>query len=277
MLNNATDASSVPVSAVSPNPFQPRKEFREADLADLTASLKASGLLQPISVRRAPNGTGYQLIAGERRLRAAQRLGWTDIPAIVKDVDDRALLTLAIVENLQRADLNPLDEAEGYERLVREYTLTQQQVADVVGKDRSTVANALRLIGLPDPIKTLVRDGALSAGHGRALLTAGVPSRMIALATEAVAHDWSVRETERRARTASSSTRSAPVAKPVANHQAAFGDASTRRIETLLRQSLQTDASLHLTARDRGEIRIAFTNADDLDRLLSKIGIRLDD
>lgn len=272
-------ASSIPVARIEPNPFQPRTEFREHDLADLTASIKANGLLQPVTVRSHPSGTGYQLIAGERRLRAAVRLGWSEIPALVREVDDQTLLTLAIVENLQRADLNPLDEAEGYERLAKSYTLTQQQVADLVGKDRSTVANALRLLGLPETVKTMVRRGTLSAGHGRALLTAGVPSRITALATEAAEHEWSVRETERRARTPVAAT-SAPATStttPPRPAAAPSGTATTRRIEQLLRQKLQTDATLHLAGRDRGEIRIAFTNADDLDRLLAALGIRIDD
>jgi ParB family transcriptional regulator, chromosome partitioning protein len=275
--NNTTSAGSIRISSITPNPYQPRKEFKEAELADLAASLKSTGLLQPVTVRPAPNGSGFQLIAGERRLRAATRLGWTEIPALVREVDDQTLLTLAIVENLQRADLNPLDEAEGYERLVRDYTLTQQQVADFVGKDRSTVTNALRLLGLPDPVKQLVRDGSLSAGHGRALLTAGVPSRVMALATEAVEQQWSVRETERRARVAPATSPSGAKKASTPDGPAHAGDATTRRIETLLRNALQTDATLHLTARDRGELRIAFTNADDLDRILTRIGIRLDD
>jgi ParB family transcriptional regulator, chromosome partitioning protein len=278
-ISAAGTASSVPVARIEPNPFQPRTEFREQDLADLTASIKANGLLQPVTLRPHPSGTGYQLIAGERRLRAAVRLGWSEIPALVREVDDQTLLTLAIVENLQRADLNPLDEAEGYERLAKSYTLTQQQVADLVGKDRSTVANALRLLGLPETVKTMVRRGTLSAGHGRALLTAGVPSRITALATEAAEHDWSVRETERRARTPAAATSTPATSTTAAPRPAAApsGTATTRRIEQLLRQKLQTDATLHLAGRDRGEIRIAFTNADDLDRLLAALGIRIDD
>ncbi|HEX8025218.1 MAG TPA: ParB/RepB/Spo0J family partition protein [Candidatus Limnocylindrales bacterium] len=140
----------VPIAQIRPNPYQPRKHFRPEDLADLESSLRASGLLQPITVRSAADGTGYELIAGERRLRAATRLGWPDIPAVIKDIDDRTLLTLALVENLQRSDLNPIEEAEGYQRLIEEFSLTQQQVAEVIGKDRSTVANLLRILQLPE-------------------------------------------------------------------------------------------------------------------------------
>src|SRR5438067_2257824 len=130
------------VGQIRPNPYQPRQEFRPEELADLEASLKNNGLLQPITVRPAAGG-GYELIAGERRYRAATRLGWTEIPALVKEIDDQTLLTLALVENLQRADLNPIEEAEGYQRLIADFELTQQQVADAVGKDRSTITNML--------------------------------------------------------------------------------------------------------------------------------------
>src|SRR5688500_552055 len=150
----------VRISDIRPNPFQPRKEFREEDLAQLQGSIAATGLLQPITVRAA--GDHYELVAGERRLRAATRLGWTDIPAIQKQYDDRALLTLALVENLQRADLNPVEEADGYSRLIAEFRLTQQEVANVVGKDRSTVANSLRLLNLPLIVRAMLQDGQLT-------------------------------------------------------------------------------------------------------------------
>ncbi|MBV9879625.1 MAG: ParB/RepB/Spo0J family partition protein, partial [Gemmatirosa sp.] len=154
---------SIAVGQIRPNPYQPRQEFRPEELADLESSLKASGLLQPITVRPAPGGgAGYELIAGERRYRAATNLGWTEIPAIVKEIDDQTLLTLALVENLQRADLNPIEEAEGYQRLIAEFGLTQQQVADVVGKDRSTVNNVLRLLGLPASVRRMLQDAQLT-------------------------------------------------------------------------------------------------------------------
>ena len=162
----------LPISQIRANPYQPRQEFRPEDLADLEASLRANGLLQPITVRPAPNGSGFELIAGERRFRAATRLGWTEIPAIVRETDDRTLLTLAMVENLQRADLDPIEEADGYHRLMEEFDLSQQEVADVVGKDRSTVANALRLRQLPAAVRRLLQEKQMSAGHARALLAA---------------------------------------------------------------------------------------------------------
>src|SRR5512141_2933021 len=161
----------LPIESVHREVGQPRKAFDPAKLQELAESIKSQGLIQPILVRK--NGEGYKLIAGERRWRAAQMAGLQDIPAIVREASDAEAFELALVENLQRADLNPVEEAEGYRRLVEEYRLTQEQVSQRVGKERSTVANALRLLGLPDEVKSLVADGNLSAGHARALL--GVP------------------------------------------------------------------------------------------------------
>ena len=167
---------SVPISQIKPNPLQPRKEFGASDLKELESSIRANGLLQPVTVRAANNGSDFYLIAGERRFRAVQRLGWREIPAIVREeaeVDDKALLTLALVENLQRTDLNPIEEGEGYQQLISQFSLSQQEVADVVGKDRSTVANTLRLLALPSQVRRMVREGELTIGHARALLSLG--------------------------------------------------------------------------------------------------------
>ena len=257
------------IAQIRPNPFQPRKEFRPEELADLQASLKASGLLQPITVRPAAAGKGYELIAGERRLRAATGLGWTDIPAVVKEIDDQTALTLALVENLQRADLNPLEEAEGYKRLIDEFGLTQQEVADVVGKDRSTVANSLRVLGLPAAARRLLQEGQLSLGHARALLALPDEHAMIALARDVVAQGLSVREVERRVKGGAG----VPVAKDAAG-QSRRGDglsAEARRIEDQLRRYLQTDVRLALSGSARGEIRIQFYNNDDLERVLELV------
>jgi ParB family chromosome partitioning protein len=258
--------ASLPIGQIRPNPFQPRKEFRAEDLADLESSLRTSGLLQPISVRPSASGTGYELIAGERRLRAAQRIGWTEIPAVVRDVDDRTLLSLALVENLQRTDLNPIEEAEGYQRLVSEFALTQQEVADAVGKDRSTVANFLRLLALPASVRRLVWEGTISVGHARALLSLGDESQMAALAKEIVTEGLSVRDVERRAR-----ERAPARSRPAASGRAEHRSADARRIEELLRRRLQTDATVVASTTGRGELRIPFYSADDLERLLDLI------
>ena len=266
---------TIPVGQIRPNPYQPRQVFRPEDLADLEASLKSTGLLQPITVRAVAAG-GYELIAGERRYRAATRLGWTEIPAIVKEIDDQTLLTLALVENLQRADLNPIEEAEGYQRLIAEFGLTQQQVAEVVGKDRTTVTNMLRLLGLPASVRRMVQDGHLSHGHGRALLGLSNERAMGELAREAATNGWSVREMERRVRT--SAERAAPAERGRRGDPASspFRTAEVRRIEDQLRRQLQTDVKVELSDRDKGEIKIAFYNTEDFDRLIEALGIRLD-
>jgi ParB family transcriptional regulator, chromosome partitioning protein len=268
---------SLPVSSIVPNPYQPRREFSEEDLADLSASLRDNGLLQPIVVRPAPGqstpGTGraegsarstgrWELVAGERRWRASMRLGWPEIPAVVKDVDDRTLLVLALVENLQRSQLSALEEAEGYERLAAEFSLTQQQVADVVGKDRSTVANALRLLQLPPSVRQLVRDGALTAGHARALLGLEGERRIADVARRAVEEGWSVRDVEshvKRARRAGG--KEAPGA---ARKQR---DASERMLEEELQRCLGTDVRIHRTRGDRGRIEIPFFGPEDFERI----------
>jgi ParB family chromosome partitioning protein len=257
----------IALGQIRPNPFQPRKEFREEDLTQLQSSLAATGLLQPITVRQA--GDHFELIAGERRLRAATRLGWTEIPAIVKDYDDKALLTLALVENLQRADLNPIEEAEGYSRLVSEFDLTQQEVATIVGKDRSTVANSLRILNLPSVIRAMVQESRLTVGHARALLAITSERVMVDLAREAVAKNLSVRDVERRVKQATTSTRP-PSTKPAGATDSARG-AEIRRVTDRLRRRLQTDVAVDIDEKDRGQLRITFYSADDLNRLIELI------
>lgn len=270
--NESAAAQRIPVAQISPNPYQPRREFKPEELADLEASLRANGLLQPITVRPAKSGTGYELIAGERRLRAAMRLGWTDISANVREVDERTLLTLALVENLQRADLNAVEEAEGYHRLVDEFGLTQQEVADIVGKDRSTITNSLRLLQLPDTVRQLLLDGRLSAGHARALLPLGDSPRMTELANETAEQGFSVREVERRVREA---MRAPSPYAPQAPSTSPAADATTapevRRIEDLIRRKLQTDVQIVLSGKEKGTLRIAFYSADDLERVLDLV------
>jgi ParB family chromosome partitioning protein len=265
-VTTETPYRSIPIQQIRPNPFQPRKEFRDDELAQLQASLSANGLLQPITVRRA--GNHFELIAGERRLRAATRLGWSEIPAIVKEYNDKALLTLALVENLQRADLNPIEEAEGYSRLSAEFALTQQEIAEVVGKDRSTVANSLRLLNLPTVVRRMLQDGQLSVGHARPLL--GLPSErvMIDLAQEAIAKNLSVRDVERRVKQAGTSTRQ-PTAAPEKTGTAR--SAELRQLTDRLRRRLQTDVSVDIDEKDRGQLRVNFYSADDLNRLIELI------
>ena len=275
-INEAGALRTLKLSDIRPNPYQPRKEFRPEELADLESSLRTNGLLQPITVRPAPNGSGYELIAGERRYRAATRIGWTEIPALVRTVDDRMLATLAMIENLQRADLDPIEEADGYQRLIDDFALTNQEVADVVGKDRSTVANALRLRQLPASVRRMLQDKQLTAGHARALLPLATERTIVDMARDIVANSWSVREVERRVQAGRPKPPAAgKKAEPAATPPGA-SSAVVRQLEEKLRRKLQTGVSIQLTAKDKGEVRIAFFSNDDLERLLEVLGIRLD-
>jgi ParB family chromosome partitioning protein len=254
------------IASIRPNPYQPRREFDEAELAELQASLKASGLLQPVTVRQTPSG--YELISGERRLRAATRLGWKDIPAIVRDVDDRTVLTLALVENLQRADLNPVDEAKGFLRLSDEFGFTHAQIAEAVGKDRTSITTAIRILQLPQTILDIVAKGHLSAGHARALVSVDDDRKALALANEAVARQMSVRELESRVRGVQQTTpERRPAAKPASPTKAPV----LRRLEDELRRRLQTDVAIKLNGPEKGAIEISFYSADDLERVLDVV------
>jgi ParB family transcriptional regulator, chromosome partitioning protein len=260
----------LPIGSVLPNPYQPRTEMNEEALIELTASIEASGLLQPVIVR--PRNGKFELIAGERRWRAIQRLGWAKIPAIIKDVDDQTLLTLALIENLQRNDLTAIDQAAGYQRLGEEFKLAQSEIARLVGRNRSTVANLLRLLKLPDEVKTLVHQGKLSEGHARALLAVESESEVVRLARQAVSEGWSVRDMEARARgeppsapalTPSSGTRTrAPQKMPTAD---------VRRVEDALRKRLGTDVRVTARRRGRGFLSISYYSNDDLARVLEMI------
>ena len=255
---------SIPISQVTRNPFQPRREFRGEDLAELQESLKASGLLQPITVRRRPGKDGFELIAGERRLRAAKALDWREIPAIIKEIDDRTLLTLALIENLQRTDLNPIEEGEGYRQLAQAFALTQQQIAETVGKDRTTIANMLRLLQLPETVRSLLQQGQLSMGHAKVLLGLDEDDRIVSLAEEIVREGLTVREVERRLRAV------APAVKKKTGRPRSIDKqpAEVRRIEDRLRRHLQTDIAVKVSSSNRGTVTIHFYSADDLERLM---------
>lgn len=250
------------VADIQPNPFQPRRVFNPDELAELKASIAASGLIQPIVVRTA--GDGYQLVAGERRWRAVKELGWEKVPAVVRDVDERTLLVLALVENLQRASLSPIDEAEGYERLAQEFKLSHGDIARAVGRDRSTVANALRLLKLPKAVQQLLDSGALSAGHARALLSLDDEREISRVAREAVANGWSVRATERHARGEAKKTGKTGKGK---KHQAP----EVRRVEEALRRRLGTDVAVVLNGKSKGHVAVRFYSDDDLARVLELI------
>lgn len=262
----------IPIAQIASNPFQPRKNFSPVELRELEDSLRLNGLLQAVTVRPAKSGKGYELIAGERRLRAATNLGWKQIPAVVKELDDQQLLTLALVENLQRFDLNPVEEAEGYERLIREFGYTQQSVAEIVGKDRSTVANVIRILQLPPAVRELIQQGKLTAGQARPLLGLEDRSNITALANQIVEFGWSAREVESRVREipapAGTSKRGRPKKEDTRS-------ADVRNIEQQLRKYLQTDVSITVKKENRGTLMIDFYSADDLERLLETMGLRL--
>jgi len=272
----SSNLKEIRLADITPNRFQPRRTFTEAELAELEASVRTNGLLQPIVVRGIGGGK-WELVAGERRFRAVTRLGWSEVPAVVRDFDDRAMLTLALVENLQRADLNPLEEAEGYQRLIDEFGLTQLQVAEAVGKDRTSVTNLLRVLNLPPSIRQLIESRQITAGHARALLPIKDERRQLALANEIVAHQLSVREAEARARDAANPSpigrepadRSVPRSK--APSQQTDSNPAVKRVEDQLRKRLQTDVQVQLQGSDRGVVRITFYSADDLERLLDAI------
>ena len=257
-----SELQRIPLSRIRPNPYQPRREFDPEELSDLEASIKASGLLQPITVRRA--GDAYEIIAGERRFRAVTNLGWSEVPAIVRDFDDQTMLVLALVENLQRADLNAIDEARGYRRLAEEFKYTQQQIADAIGKDRATVANLLRLLSLPAPVQRMVEEGLLTAGHARAVLAVGGEAEQIALAQEVVARGLTVRDVEQR-------TKGGPKQgekRPPQSGGAAPADPAVRAVQDDLRRHLQTDVQIILSGADKGSLRISFYSAEDFERLV---------
>jgi ParB family transcriptional regulator, chromosome partitioning protein len=261
------------VTVVVPNPYQPRTQVDEATLAELTASIQASGLLQPVVVR--PRNGKYELIAGERRWRAVQRLGWTKIPAVIKDVDDPTLLTLALIENLQRDGLTAIDEAAGYHRLGEEFKLPQTEIARLVGRNRSTVANLLRLLKLPDEVKQLVQQRKLSEGHARALLAVAEEAELIPLAHQAVQEGWSVRDLEARTRGESVSSpsngKSLSVPRSTTSTLQKMASADVRRVEDALRQRLGTDVRVTTRRRGRGFISISYYSNDDLARVLELI------
>lgn len=270
---SATSAQpqSIPIASITANPTQPRRDFKEADLSDLASSIAAHGLLQPILVR--PSANGFELVAGERRLRAVAKLGWESIPAVVRHIEDNALLTVALVENLQRSDLNPIEEAEGYQRLVEEFSLTQQQIAEAVAKDRSTIANALRLLQLPATIRTMLVGGQLTMGHARALLAVVDESARIDLARQAVARGYTVRDLERLAKASSGAAtvqekkgRGSPHSTPSPTHAAQL-----QRITDALRRHLQTDVQVLCDDGTSGEIHIRFYSPDDLERVLDRM------
>jgi len=255
-----SDSRMAPIEEVHPNRDQPRKRFDDKTLSELAQSIAEHGILEPILVRKRSGG-GYSIIAGERRWRAAQRAGHKDVPIFVRELSEQGAFEAALVENLQREDLNPIETARAFQRLIDEHSYTQESVATRVGKDRSTVANALRLLKLPDIVLDYVETGELSEGHGRAILGALDQGAMIKLARGAVTKGWNVRETERQARgkTPEKAPKSAPTQSP-----------NVRDLESRLSRTLATQVKV-IDKKGKGELRIPFASYDDLDRVLAKL------
>jgi ParB family transcriptional regulator, chromosome partitioning protein len=251
----------VPIESLTPNPDQPRKFFVKAELEELAGSIRDKGMLQPILVRSAPSGDGWQIIAGERRWRAAQMARLTEAPIIVREMDDAEVLEVGVIENVQRADLNPIEEAQAYAQLITQFGRTQDSVAGVVGKSRSHVANTLRLMTLPTEVIEMVIDGDLSAGHARALITAPDP---VALAQQVVREGLNVRQTEALARRGDAPAKPAPARKgPDASPDIAA-----------LEQDLSDALGLKAVLADRngkGELTLRYGSLEQLDELCRRL------
>ncbi|UVC16344.1 ParB/RepB/Spo0J family partition protein [Mesorhizobium onobrychidis] len=253
----------VPIEFLSPNPKNPRRHFGDADLTDLAQSIREHGVVQPVVARPSPTQPGrYEIIAGERRWRAAQRAGLTEIPIIVRDVNDRTALELAIIENVQRTDLNPVEEAMGYQQLIDDHGYTQADLGQVIGKSRSHVANTLRLLKLPDVIRDMLVDGALSAGHARTLVTAQDPA---GLAKRIVEDGLSVRQAEALAQM--------PTGAPTAKRQTAAPaqkDADTLALEKLMTGTIGMIVTIEHKERG-GVISVAYRTLEQLDELCRRL------
>jgi len=251
-----------PVDRIRPDADQPRRRIDAESLAQLAETIKDKGVIQPIIVRRLPSGD-YELIAGERRWRAAQLAGLREVPVVIKDVTDLEAFEMALIENLHREDLNPIEEAEAFKRLIEEHGYSQAEVATRVGRDRSTVSNAMRLLGLPGDVQGMVVDGDLTEGHARALLQAGDGKAMLTLARQIVARGLSVRETERRARSMAGGA-----AKGKASAKAASSQVAN------LTERLQRALGARVIIADRkgkGRLEIHYTSYEELDRILDRI------
>ena len=254
------------VDQIVPNPNQPRKTFEPNSLDELAASIRASGVIQPIIVRL--TGNGYQVIAGERRLRAARQAGLDRIPAVVRDATDAESLELALVENLLREDLNPMEESEAYRHLLDQFGWTQDQLAQRIGRDRTSIANSLRLLRLPEAIQADLRAGRLTMGHARALLALPSPADQLKLRDEILAHDWSVRTTEDSIRSSEKTAATRRTPRRRRGHPPELA-----ALEQSLQRALQTRVAIVGDGR-RGKIEVTYANAEELERLTELLAQR---
>jgi ParB family chromosome partitioning protein len=259
---------TIAIEDVHPSAGQPRKTFDDGRLDELAASIQTQGIIQPLIVRQRAAG-GYELIAGERRWRAAQRAGLHEVPAVIRDVAPAQAFEMALVENLQREDLNPIEEAAGYERLIAEFGYTQEKLADRVGKERSTVANAIRLLRLPDSVRALVAQGRLSMGHARALLGLDSVASMERLARRTVSQDLSVRKVEEAVRRDRAG--SAGGGEKAGTATAGQPSPNARDLGMQLTRALGTRVDINEAAPGRGQIAIHYHSLDQLDALLERL------
>ncbi|MCT4655627.1 MAG: ParB/RepB/Spo0J family partition protein [Cohaesibacter sp.] len=258
-VERARSQRRVPIEFLRPNPRNPRQDFVEADLEDLTRSVKEKGIMQPILVREVKDETdAYEIIAGERRWRAAQGAGLHEVPVLIHDVDDKEALELAIIENVQRADLNALEEALGYDQLIQQFDYTQAELAEVIGKSRSHVANTLRLLKLPDSIKDYLKQGELTAGHARALITADNPEE---LARRVVEDGMTVRDAEKAGQEKAAEKEEAPKVKKEK-------DANTVALEKRLTDHLGWNVSV-MPKKKGGELKIQYKSLEQLDAIIA--------
>lgn len=257
-------AREVPIDQLLPNPFQPRQRVNEAEIEALAGSIRENGILQPILVRRSPDkADAFEIVAGERRWRAAQRAGLHQMPVLIRELTHRTALEFALVENIQREDLTPLEEATGFRRLIENFGHTQDKLARVVGRSRSHVANMMRLLDLPDSIREMLDDGRLTVGHARPLLTASQPEK---LAKQIVARDLNVRQAERLARRAATGQAGA------ARKASAAKDADTRALEDNLVSALGLKVDISHRKDGGGTVRLAYQNVEQLDDIVSRLG-----
>ncbi|SDU41794.1 ParB/RepB/Spo0J family partition protein [Stappia sp. ES.058] len=263
------DTRRVPIEFLTANPRNPRKSFTEADLDDLTSSIREKGIVQPLLVRPVSSReNAYEIIAGERRWRAAQRAGLHVVPVVVRDVTDQEALELAIIENVQRADLNPIEEGLGYDQLVQEFSYSQSELAKVIGKSRSHVANTLRLLKLPNPVKDYLAEGLLTAGHARALITAEDPAALAELILE---KGLNVREAERLAQDPDAFAKKAG---PKGKAEKAEKDADTRALEKRLTDTLGLKIAIaHKQDKGTGELKIRYASLEQLDEICRILGV----
>ncbi len=257
---------ALPVEQIIPNPDQPRRSFAQESLQELAGSLRSRGMLQPLIVRPHPGDKGlYQIVAGERRWRAAQMAQLHEVPVIVRDLNDTEVLEVAIVENIQRADLNAIEEAASYRQLMDRFGHTQEKLAEALNKSRSYIANLLRLLNLPEQVQTWLKEGKLSAGHARALITAANP---VDLARKVIEKNLSVRETEelvrRQAEAAAPKTPAAPRREK---------DADTRALESDLAAHLKMKVAINHSGKDGGQLVISYRDLDQLDRLCQILAV----